>query len=465
MVNENEIRQVIKQVLSEYNNTVITDSNRESGSFATVGEAVAAAKVAQREYAKRSIADRAKLISEIRRQLLPDSEELGREAAEESGMGRAEDKKVKVEVALTKTPGTEDLTTTALTGDNGMTMYEHSPYGVIGAILPSTNPVATIINNGIGMLAGGNAVYFSVHPGAHNVSLKLIKRINKIIKETLNIDNLFVTVADAYPEAVDELMHNDDIAMLAITGGPGIVKMGLSSGKKTIGAGAGNPPVLVDETADIQRAGKEIFKGGSFDNAILCTAEKAVVAVESIEEELVQELENAGALLISNKDDIQKIVDVTIKDNRPNKKFTGKNASVILDAAGIAYTGDPKLIIMRAPKEHPLVMKEMLMPILPIVKVKDFDEGLSVSLEVEQGFHHTSMMHTTNIQRMDKMAKAMETSIFVINASSFSGIGIDGEGPTTFTIATPTGEGTTTAKDFTRVRRVVSVDGICIKTK
>lgn len=460
-----KIKELIKSILSEYQepNQISETMQKTYGIFDTVDEAVAAAKSAQLEFEDLSLETRKEVIQALRSKLRPSVEEYARETVEQTGMGRVEDKIIKNKLALDKTPGVEDLKTEAETGDNGLTLYELSAYGVIGAILPSTNPIATLINNGIGMLAAGNGVFFSVHPGAKDVSLRIIKHMNQIIGNITNIHNLFVSITKPSNEAVNEMMQHKDIAMLVITGGPGIVRMGLTSGKKTIGAGAGNPPALVDETANIEKAAKNIFNGASFDNGVLCTAEKGVIAVRDIETDLVNRLVKEGAFLVTSEQNIQALVNATIVNNHPNKDLIGKNASEILNAADITFNGDPKLIILRASIDHPFVMKEMLMPILPVVTAQDFSQAKEYALVMEQDLHHTAVMHSNNIARMNDVARAIKTSIFVKNGSSFAGLGLNGEGPTTLTIATPTGEGTTSARNFARRRRCVLADGFSLK--
>lgn len=467
-----QLEALIKKIMKEVQDGGIdlvsspTKGNAEgdNGVFDTVDEAIQAAKIAQLQYEGYSLESRRKLISAIREEMSKHTADLGDKSAKETGMGRAEDKRTKIELAINKTPGVEDLHTEAETGDNGMTLYELSPYGVIGAILPSTNPIPTLINNAIGMLAAGNGIYFSVHPGALNVSTWTVQMINQTIEKTIGIKNLVVTIAKPSNDKVGEMMAHPDIAILVVTGGPGIVRQALSSGKKAIGAGAGNPPALVDETANVEKAAKDITWGASFDNGILCTAEKSVVAVKDIEERLVHNMEQENAYLLKNKEDIDKLLDITLgKNNNPDRKYIGKNASFLLKEAGIKFSGDPKLIILRAEQDHPFVMKEMLMPILPIVKANDFEEALEMAVAIEQNLHHTATMHSKDVGRMNRVARALKTSIFVKNGPSFAGLGINGEGPTTFTIATPTGEGTTTARHFSRRRRCVLTDGFSLK--
>lgn len=453
-----KIVKVIHEILSE---EMVSPA---VGIFPTVDEAVSAAKVAQERLEDLSLEQRRGIIETIRQGMTPYIEKIARETFEETKMGRYEDKVQKLKLAIEKTPGVEDLVTEAVTGDKGMTLYELSPYGVIGAVTPSTNPAETLICNAIGMIAAGNAVYFSVHPGAKNVSGWVVSKLNELIYQNCGIKNLVVTIQKPSIEAAQEMMTHPDVALLVITGGPGVVRQAMKSGKKTIAAGEGNPPSLVDETADIEKAAADIVLGASFDNNILCTAEKSVVAVDSIADFLILQMEKQGAYYLSDERLIQKLVELTISDNgAPSRQFVGKNASDLLAAVGIEAGADIRVILLKADKSHPFVVKEMLMPILPVVTVQNFEEGLEAALAIENKRHHTATMHSQNIKRLNLAAKRFQTSIFVKNGSSFAGLGFGGEGPTTFTIATPTGECTTTARNFARKRRCVLTDGFSIR--
>ncbi|MFX3616154.1 MAG: aldehyde dehydrogenase family protein [Sporolactobacillus sp.] len=446
---------------------IASSSARDSGGvFETVDEAVKAAKAAQKIYFHASLARRKKVIQAIRDQLLPEVEDIARKGFEETKMGNLHDKIQKNYLALTNTPGVEDLNTLTqvITGDDGMTLYELCPYGVIGAIAPSTNPTETLINNAIGMLAAGNAIYFSPHPGAKKSSAWLIGKLNKIVSEASGIENLVVTIKEPSIAAAQEMMVHPDINLLVVTGGPGVVSQAMRSGKKVMGAGAGNPPTLVDETANIEKAAKDIVDGASFDNNLPCIAEKNVVVVDKVADFLLYNMQKAGAFYVSELSDIRKLEALTVTAKQsPNKDYVGKDAEKILQDAGVTYTGHPRLVLVEATPDMPFAKIEMLLPVLPFIRVPDFDTALSVCLELEHGLHHTATMHSENVTRLNKVAREMQTSIFVKNGPSFAGIGYKGEGPTTFTIATPTGEGTTSARNFARVRRCVLTDGFSIK--
>ena len=433
------IEKVVKKVLNDVE-TGSSESEYGYGIFDTMDEAIEASAKAQKEYMNHSMADRQRYVEGIREVVCTKEnlEYMSKLAVEESGMGAYEYKVIKNRLAAVKSPGVEDLTTEALSGDDGLTLVEYCPFGVIGAIAPTTNPTETVICNSIAMLAGGNTVVFSPHPRSKGVSI-----------ENTNI-----------------MMNHPKVRMLVATGGPGIVKAVMSTGKKAIGAGAGNPPVVVDETADIEKAAKDIVNGCSFDNNLPCIAEKEVIAVDQIADYLIFNMKNNGAYEVKDPEIIEKMVDLVTKDRKkPAVNFVGKSAQYILDKVGIKVGPEVKCIIMEAPKDHPFVQIELMMPILPIVRVPNVDEAIDFAVEVEHGNRHTAMMHSKNVDKLTKMAKEIETTIFVKNGPSYAGIGVGGMGYTTFTIAGPTGEGLTSAKSFCRKRRCVLQDGLHIRMK
>ncbi|MDU4961648.1 MAG: aldehyde dehydrogenase EutE [Sporomusaceae bacterium] len=447
------------------------------GIFSSIDEAVTAARTAYQELRQLSIEKRECLVQAMRDAAYGEAAILAEMAVKESGMGRIDDKTVKNQVAARKTPGTEDLTTAAWSGDCGLTLVEMGPYGVIGSITPTTNPTETVICNGIGMIAAGNAVVFSPHPTAKNTSLYTIRLLNKAIVRAGGPANLLTAVSEPSLEATNAMMAHPAINMLVATGGPAVVKAVLSSGKKAIGAGAGNPPAVVDETADIEKAARSIVAGCSFDNNLPCIAEKEVIAVGSIADRLIGYMQRYGAYLLSPQDvdRLMKIVlteqaelaapGCTEKPSRSyavNKQYVGKDAVYILAQLGIKAAADIRVILCETESDHPFVLEELMMPILPVVQVKDIDAAIALAVKVEHGNRHTAIMHSKNVDHLTRFAKAVETTIFVKNAPSFAGIGVGGEGYCTFTIAGPTGEGLTSPRSFTRQRRCTLVDGFSI---
>lgn len=456
------VAQAVKQLKTDdTNGQGCPISHSAYGIFDSMGEAIDASAAAQKELLFQTPTQRETWCNVIRKTCLKkeNMEIMSRMAVEETEIGRVEDKITKNTAAAKYTPGIENLPTEAKTGEHGLSLVEYCPFGVIGAITPTTNPTETIINNSISMIAGGNTVVFSPHPRAVKTSTFLVQLLNKALVEAGAPANMITMVRKPSIEATDEMIANPKVRMLVATGGPGIVKKVLSSGKKAIGAGPGNPPVVVDETANIEKAAKDIVAGSSFDNNVPCIAEKEVFAVDSIFDYLVINMKSAGAYEIKEHETIEKLWKLVSKEKGgPKVEFVGKSAQYILDKIGIKVDDSKRLIIMEVGKDHPFVQTEMMMPILPLVRCDNVDQAIEYAYEAEHGNRHSAMMHSTNIAKLSKMAKLMETTIFVKNGPSFAGLGITGEGYPTFTIAGPTGEGLTSPRSFCRRRLCVMKD-------
>ncbi len=278
---------------------------------------------------------------------------------------------------------------------------------------------------------------------------------------------LVASVAKPTLDTANVMYGHPSIRLLVCTGGPGVVKAVLSSGKKAIGAGAGNPPVIVDDTADIEKASKDIIDGCTFDNNLPCIAEKEVFVFNNVADRLIAGMQKNGCLLLT-REQADKLAEVVLnkKVNEKtgkvsyvvNRDCVGRDARVILAKIGINVGPEIRCAIAEVPFDHLFVQEELMMPILGIVRVKDIDEAIDLACKAEHGNRHTAHMHSKNIDNLSRFAKAVETTIFVKNAPSYAGIGFGGEGHTTFTIAGPTGEGITSARSFTRLRRCVMAD-------
>lgn len=436
----------------------------KSGIFPSVNDAVLSALGAYNQYAKLNLNERREVIEVIKRRLLANVEEIANMVVEETGMGNVHDKITKLVLSINKTPGIEDLITEVKTGDNGMTLYELSSYGVICAIHPCTNPCATLISNTIGMLAAGNAIVHCPHPRAIEVSKYVTEIISRSIVEICGIDNLVVTLNESSMASTSEIMSHPDISMIVTTGGINVLRRAMISGKKVIGAGPANPTVIVDETANLEKAARDIVNGASFDNNVMCISEKSIVAVLSIADRLIEELIKNDVYYLSSDEEMLRLTVATVtNDMTINKALEGKSANEILSAAGIQCDRKIKLIVVDTIKQHPFATLEMLMPLIPLIRVENFEKSLETALEIEQGFKHTAIIHSQSIERLNIAAKEMQTSVFVKNGASLVGIGVNGEGDTSFTIATATGEGTTTARHFTRRRRCSLTSGFSIR--
>jgi acyl-CoA reductase-like NAD-dependent aldehyde dehydrogenase len=432
--------------------------------FPDVDSAVAAARQAYRQLDDLPLAVREQMILHIRRVARENAQLLAHEAWQETGMGRYEDKIEKNLLNANKTPGTEILNATAWSGDGGLTVVEYAPYGVIGSIIPSTNPTSTIICNSIGMVAAGNAVVFNAHPGARACSNHAVQLINEAIVEAGGPPNLVCALAEPTIETAQGIMRHPDVNLLTVTGGAGVVREAMQSGKRAVCAGPGNPPVVVDETADLEHAGRDVVRGGAFDNNVICIDEKEVIAVASIADDLKQAMCEHGAYEI-NSWQLNRLMRSIFTEVPPagqhgmmNKAFIGKNANVLLKEIGVDVGNEVRLVLVEVERDHPLVLSEQMMPIMPLVRVRDADEGIDLAKRVEHGFRHTAVMHSKNLDHLSRMAREMNCSIFVKNGPSFAGVGYGGEGFCSFTIASPTGEGLTNPVSFSRIRRCVLKD-------
>lgn len=437
------------------------NSTSYSGVFEDVEVAINKAITAQKEFSLYYTKEqREKILTEIRKATLKNKKILAKMILDETHMGRYEDKILKHELVAKYTPGIEDLTTTAWSGDNGLTVVEMAPYGVIGAITPSTNPTETVICNSIGMIAAGNAVVFNGHPSAKKCVAFAVDMINKAIVSCGGPENLITAVKNPTMESLDAIIKHPEIKLLCGTGGPGMVKTLLNSGKKAIGAGAGNPPVIVDDTADIEKAGKNIIEGCSFDNNLPCIAEKEVFVFDNVADNLIDNMLKNNAVII-NKDKITKLLNLILQKNNEtqeyniNKKWVGKDAKLFLNEIDVEAPSSVRCIICEVEPDHPFVMTELMMPILPIVRVKNIDDAIKYAKMAEQSRKHSAYIYSKNIDNLNRFEKEIDTTIFVKNAKSFAGVGYNAEGFTTFTIAGCTGEGITSARNFTRQRRCV----------
>jgi acyl-CoA reductase-like NAD-dependent aldehyde dehydrogenase len=435
-----------------------------AGAYPTVDAAVAAATRAQPVFVALPLAHRARIIAAVRATMLAHNEELARLAWQETGFGRFEDKVVKNRLVTEKTPGLEDLEPRAVTGDHGLCLIEPAPFGVIGAITPCTNPTSTIICNTIGMIAAGNAVVFNVHPSAALCSTRTVALVNRAITSAGGPADVVTCVAEPTIASAQELMRHPGVRLLVVTGGGAVVKAAMASGKRAICAGPGNPPVVVDETADVGRAARDIVLGASTDNNIICTDEKEVVCVASVADELLSAMGRQGAVVLP-AERLQALENVVFtaqhgprRHAEVDRDLIGKNAAVILGRLGVSAGDDVRLVVVEVGVDHPLLWTEQMMPVMPVTRVANATEAIDLAVKVEGGNRHTAVMHSRHLDHLSTMAKACDCSIFVKNGRSQAGLGLDGEGFCSFTIASPTGEGLTGPRSFSRWRRCVLVD-------
>lgn len=466
MMNQQDIEQVVQAVLLKMQPSHTPVDRAQTGVFASLDDAVSAAKEAQP--ALKSVAMRQRVIAALREAGERHARELAEMAVAETGMGRVEDKYAKNVAQAQGTPGVECLSPQVLTGDNGLTLIENAPWGVVASVTPSTNPAATVINNAISLIAAGNSVVFAPHPAAKGVSQRAITLLNEAIVAAGGPANLLVTVVKPDIDTAQRLFKYPGIGLLVVTGGEAVVEAARKhTDKRLIAAGAGNPPVVVDETADLPRAAQAIVRGASFDNNIICADEKVLIVVNSVADALLRQMEACHAVRLS-AEQTQALVPVLLSNidergkGQVSRDWVGRDADKIAAAVGLQLPPETRLLFAETEASHPFAVTELMMPVLPVIRVDNVEQAIALAVRLEGGCHHTAAMHSRNIDNMNRMANAIDTSIFVKNGPCIAGLGLGGEGWTTMTITTPTGEGVTSARTFVRLRRCVLVEAFRI---
>jgi aldehyde dehydrogenase len=470
-VSDELVRSVVQEVLSHMRTGKAPPVNGKAsrwGVFDDVDSAVAAAALAQQQFEKRGVEDRRKAVNCIRRICIDQAEPLGREEMEETKIGRLKHKIEKLVVAGERTPGVEFLRTEASSGENGLTLTEYAPFGVIGAVTPVTHSLPTLASNAITMLAAGNSVVFNAHPGGAGVARHGVELFNQAIHQAIGIDNLITIIGQPTLESAQAIFDHRDVRLLCVTGGPAVGRAALRSPKRAIVAGPGNPPVVVDETADLDNAARSIVAGAAYDNNLLCIGEKELFAVAAIFDELMEVMTRYKAVKLDAKqiEALTKAAFTSAGNGKKklvvNKDLIGQDAAVLAERAGVKIPSDTEIIFGETEGSHPFVDLEQMMPFVPFVRVPDVDTAIALAKKYEHGFKHTAVIHSRNVDTITRMGRELDVSIFVQNGPSMAGLGVGGEGYLSYSIATPTGEGVTTPLTFTRQRRSSTVGSMRI---
>ena len=428
------------------------------GVFPTVDEAVAAAAAAQKRVAAMSLADRGRMCGIVKRVCSDNAPELARIELAETTLGRLDHKIAKLQ-NIRYVLGPEAMTSQAMSDASGLCVIEHAPWGVIGMVLPATHCVPTLASNAINILAAGNTAVFSPHPAGAKVTALGLRMFNREIERELGVANVLTTVAEPSIQAAEEIFAHPGVALLCVTGGPAVVKSAARFGKRVIAAGPGNPPVVVDETADLDLAAQSIILGASFDNNILCIAEKEIFVLDQVAGAFLEAIRRAGAIELDSAA-IARLTQAAFRfdaDGTPhvNKDYVGKDTAVLARAAGISLLSPVDLLCGETAEDHPFVEEEQMMPFIPVVRFPNVDAAIAASVKAEHGYRHTAIIHSRNVENVTKMGRAMNCTLFIQNAPCYAALGIGGPSYLSHSIATPTGEGVTTPLTFTRERRIV----------
>lgn len=438
---------------------IYTASSSNKGIFTDVKEAAAAAFEAYKQLCKGGMAARQKVVDVVKKMTVANAKEWGAFEYNETKIGRLADKIGKLEI-VKLVPGTEWIRPDAYSGDCGIMHEEYCPYGVIGAITPVTHSIPTIAGNIINMVAAGNAIVVNPHPGGAKSAVLAISAFNEAIEREVGIRNLVCCIANPTLESFDAICKNDLVSIMCITGGPGVVNAAMKSGKKSICAGPGNPPVIVDDTVDLNKAAADIIAGGAFDNNLLCVGEKEVFVFESVIDKFMDALKANGAVKICSNA-LDKLTREVFENKNGHyvlkRALVGKDPQVLAEAAGTSVGSAAKMLFAQTDANHPFVIEEQMMPMLPIVAVRNFDDALAAAMKAEHNYRHSAIIHSHDVTRMSASARMLNTTVFVKNGPSTAGLGLGGEGYLSYSIATATGEGISNPKTFTRRRRCVMV--------
>jgi aldehyde dehydrogenase len=440
------------------------------GVFQDANEACEAAQEAFLQLKEKGMEARRKIEEIVKTMAEKNAESWGKMELEETKIGRLDHKVAKLKI-IKLVPGVDWLRPDGRSGDHGITLEEYTPFGVIGAVTPSTHSIPTMSGNIVNIAAAGNAMVFNAHPGAARCATHAARAYNEAIYRETGIENIVCIVEKPTLESFAAICKHENVRLLLVTGGPAVVKAAMQTGKRAICAGPGNPPVLVDDTCCTKRAAKAIISGAAFDNNLLCIGEKEVFVLDEVADKLMQQMSENGAVKL-NAAQLDKLTKAafTFKEAQGggcahasvNRDFIGKDPEVLARAAGVNIRPDTQLLFAETDAKHPFVEEEQMMPFLPIVRVKSVEEGIERSLEAEHGYKHTSIIHSHDVENMSAMARALDTTLFIKNGACMAGLGLGGEGYLSYSIATPTGEGVSNPRTFTRVRRCVMVDQLKI---
>jgi len=387
----------------------------KGGIYNDIDQCAAAATEAQKKLVRLPMSDRDGIVKLIKAIAKDKAHEWGKLELDETKIGRLDHKIEKLQI-LEGIPGVEFLKTAAYSGGKGLALDEYAPFGVIGCITPVTHSIPTLTCNAINMIAAGNSLVVNAHPSGANCAAIAIVEYNRQISQKFGIENVITCVLPPTLETAEAMFRHRDIPLLVVTGGAAVARAALHARKRAIVAGPGNPPVVVDETADLANAADCIIKGAAYDNNLLCIGEKEVFCVESVFDKLLAEMEKHGGYPL-NDEQIARLTKaaftISEKDGKPhvNKDLVGKDPSVLAEAAGVRIPPQTQVLFGVTKADHPFVQEEQMMPFVPFVRVKNVDEAIELALQAEHGYRHTAIIHSRNVDTITRYGRLAATTI------------------------------------------------------
>ena len=355
---------------------------------------------------------------------------LAKMAVEETGMGVVEDKVIKNPYAAEYIYNAyKNTKTCGVIEDDPVYGIKKiaEPIGLIAAVIPTTNPTSTAIFKTLIALKTRNAIIISPHPRAKGCTIAAAKLVLEAAVKAGAPEGIIGWIDVPSLELTNLVMKEADIILA--TGGPGMVKAAYSSGKPALGVGAGNTPVIIDDTADVRLAVNSIIHSKTFDNGMICASEQSVTVLESVYKAVKEEFIYRGCYFLK-KDELDKVRKTIIINGALNAKIVGQKAATIAEMAGVTVPAETKILIgeVESVDISEEFAHEKLSPVLAMYKAKNFDEGLAKAeqLVADGGYGHTSSLYI-NVNEKEKMAKhaaAMKTCRILVNTpSSQGGIG------------------------------------------
>ncbi len=432
-VDEALIRNVVEEVISRLGNgapagRIGAEYRGRFGLFTDANEAVAAAREAFEQLSRRTIEDRKRIIGHIRRIAIDQCVELGTMEMNETKIGRLEHKIEKLKTLGERSPGVEFLHSEVYSGDRGLAVIEHAPFGVIGAITPVTHSLPTITGNAVSMIAAGNTLVVNPHPSGKRVAAEGVRRYNEAIHRDTGIDNLICLITEPTLQTADALFKHPGINLICVTGGPGVARAAMAQPKRAIVAGPGNPPVVVDETADLDRAARCIIQGAPTTTTCWHRREAGVRRGEGLRRDDGRHGAagavrlNAAEVAAFTKAAITTVGEGEHKHDVPHRDFLGQDAAKLAAGIGKTIPQSVELIFGETDESNPFVPVEQMMPFLPFVRARNIDHAIEMAVRSEHGFRHTAIIHSHDVTNMTKMGKAVDTTLFVKNGASMAGL-------------------------------------------
>ena len=372
-----------------------------------------------------------KIVKAISDAATENAEHLAKLAADETGFGKWQDKKIKNLFASQRVyEEIADLKTVGLVAvDEKNKVREYAcPVGVIGGLIPSTNPTSTIIYKSLISIKSGNSIVFSPHPKALNCILETVKIVCKAGVEAGMPEGAISCISIPTMQATNELMKHKYTNLILATGGPGMVKAAYSSGTPAIGVGAGNGPAFIDKTADVNLAVKRIIDSKTFDNGTICASEQSIVVEKVMENTVVAALKTNGAYLMDSNE-AEKVAKILFKNGKMNAEIVGKPASYVAKLAGLDNVPENTSVLVARETSVGLnapYSQEKLAPVLALYVEENVDKVLEkcISILNFEGVGHSFMMHCNDTDLIDRFAQAIPASRIMVNSpGSLGGVG------------------------------------------